>query len=210
MMRYAALAVIWLALACSQGEPTRPETSTDQTIALAHSPAHHGVSATVSAASTPNYGDLDAASANGTAGSLHLSIDAGGGIPRHPDAFIQSVAVFGYAWVDGQTNRGVVAVIHPAIGRDSHQNPDGWHTHPVQLAVGTATSTLCLAGIGTSQGGIAINGGQLRLNMALHQAGIAAADLDIAASFVVVGDAGCPELAPGVRLGVQVLDLQNL
>jgi hypothetical protein len=60
---------------------------------------------------------------------MHLTIDAGGGIPRHPDSFIHSVAVFGYAWADLDTGKGIVAVIHPTIGRDSKQNPDGWHTH---------------------------------------------------------------------------------
>ena len=46
--------------------------------------------------------------------------------------FIRSVAVFGFAWVDLGAGQAVVAVIHPTIGGDSHQNPDGWHTHPEQ------------------------------------------------------------------------------
>jgi hypothetical protein len=40
-------------------------------------------------------------------------------------SFIHSVAVFGYAWADLDTGKGIVAVIHPTIGRDSRQNPDG-------------------------------------------------------------------------------------
>jgi hypothetical protein len=209
-MRYPAIASVLLVLGCSDQEPTRPTPFDADALIQAHSPSHYGVSANVSLLSTPAYTEVNAASAAGTAGSLHLSVDAGGAIPRFPDQFIQSVAVFGYGWVDAQTGRGVVAVIHPLIGRDSHQNPDGWHTHPVTLGGGTASSTFCLAAIGTSQGGISIRGGSLGLNMALRQANVAAGDLDVAASFVVVGDAGCPELAPGVRLGVQVLAAQSL
>ncbi|HUG02261.1 MAG TPA: hypothetical protein VML95_10380 [Longimicrobiales bacterium] len=153
----------------------------------------------------PAYSDLKGASAEGTAGSLHLSVDTEGTIPRHPDAFIGSVAVFGYGWVDGDTGDGVVAVIHPLIGRDSNQNPDGWHTHPVTLGAGSAFD-FCIISIGTSQGGIANTGGNLRLNMAGRQAGLAAEDMDVAASFIVAVDAGCG----GLGLGVKVLDALSL
>jgi hypothetical protein len=209
-MRCLALATTWLALGCFAQEPTQPAPFLDATDIQAHSPAYYGVATTLDAASTPDYTNLDAASAADAGGSLHLSVVASGTIPRFPDGFVRSVAVFGYAWVDGETNRGIVAVIHPTIGRDSHQNPDGWHTHPVLLSAGTASSTFCLAGIGPSQGGLTLRDKVLALNIALRQAGVSATALDVAASFVVVGDAGCAELAPGVRLGVQVLDTQTL
>lgn len=153
----------------------------------------------------PPYSDLTAASADGNRGSLHLSVETAGSIPRHPDTFINSVAVFGYGWVDGDTGDGVVAVIHPLIGRDSNQNPDGWHTHPVTLTGGSAFD-FCIASIGTSQGGIAIVGGMLGLHMAGRQAGLAAEDLDVAASFIVAVDTGCA----GLGLGVKVLDALDL
>ena len=209
-MKRLALSITWLGLGCVEQQPTESAPFLDASIIQAHSPAHHGVSQDVSPASTPDYGQLDGASAAGTAGSLHLSVDASGPISRFPDDFIRSVAVFGYAWVDAETVRGIVAVIHPAIGRDSRQNPNGWHTHPVQLAAGTASSTFCLAEIGTSQGGLSIKDDVLSLNIALWQAGIPASALDVAASFIVAGDAGCPELAPGTRLGVQVQSAQSL
>jgi len=209
-MRSLVLATTWLALGCFAQEPTQPAPFLDATVIQAHSPAYHGVATTLDAASTPDYTKLHAASAADAGGSLHLSVVASGTIPRFPDGFVRSVAVFGYAWVDGETNRGIVAVIHPTIGRDSHQNPDGWHTHPVLLSAGTASSTFCLAGIGPSQGGLTLRDEVLELNIALSQAGVSATALDVAASFVVVGDAGCAELAPGVRLGVQVLDTQTL
>lgn len=170
--------------------------------------AHHPgpASALVLPAALPSYTQLDDATARGTRGSLHLSVDAGGEIPRHDDAFIRSVPVFGYAWVDVGTGRGVVAVIHPAIGRDSRQNPEGWHTHPVQLGAGTASSSFCIVALGTSQGGIGIHDDELRLNMAVRQAGIPAEALDAAAAFVVQQDAGCQ----ATGLGVVVLDLEPL
>ena len=153
----------------------------------------------------PSYTDLDAATARGTQGSLHLWVNAGGGVPRHADAFIRSVPVFGYAWVDLATGSGVVAVIHPLIGRDSRQNPTGWHTHPVQLSTGAAFD-FCIVSLGTTQGGIGIQDDLLRLNIALEQAGISAEVLDVAAAFVVQPDGGCA----ATGLGVDVSDVQVL
>lgn len=171
----------------------------------AHVAAARSAKGPVIASNHLSYTDLTGATARSVQGTLHLSVETAGPVPRFPDAFIGSVAVFGYGWVDGDTGDGVVAVIHPLIGRDSHQNPDGWHTHPVTLAAGNAFD-FCLAGIGTSQGGLSIVGNGLRLRMALRQAGVAADDLDVAAAFIVAVDAGCA----GLGLGVDVLDAQGL
>ncbi len=156
-------------------------------------------------ASTPAYGALDGASASAFGGSLRLSVDAGGPIPRFPDGYIESVAVFGYAWVDGDTGAGLVAVIHPVIGRDSHQNPDGWHTHPVQLTAGAAFD-FCIESIGGSQGGLSLQGDELTVRIAERWAGVSAAALDVAAAFIVRQDAGCA----ATGLGVEVLDTATL
>lgn len=199
--RVANVVLVILSAACSDREPTRAAGDEIQ----AHTPHLRSARAEAVLAASPAYTQLDDASKRGTDGSLHLSVDASGDIPRHPDAFINSVAVFGYAWVDGQTSRGVVAVIHPSIGRDSRQNPDGWHTHPVSLLPGTQASTFCIGSIGRSQGGIAIHDDVLRLQMSEQWAGITAAELDLAASFVVQADAGC-----GMGLGVVVLDTEPL
>ena len=99
-----------------------------------------------------------------------------------------------------------MAVIHPLIGRDSNQNPDNWHTHPVQLTAGAGTSTFCIVSIGTSQGGIALHGAELRVSVAARQAGVAASELDVAASFIVEGNSACT----GSGLGVVVLDAVTL
>ncbi len=178
----------------------------DEALLLAHSPNHSAAAPSI--ASVPAYGGLDDASALGRGPSLHLTVDASGPIPRFPDSYITSVAVFGYAWVDLETGRGIVAVIHPTIGRDSRQNPDGWHTHPVQLTGGTTptgTSDLCIVAIGRSQGGISIRDDLLRVHMSDRWANIPASALDVAAAFVVQGDSGC-----GSGLGVAILDAETL
>lgn len=199
--RVAIVVLVMLSGACSDREPTRAAGDEIQ----AHTPSEQSARVDAVISASPAYTQLDDASKRGTDGSLHLLVNAGGDIPRHPDGFINSVAVFGYAWVDGQTSRGVVAVIHPTIGRDSRQNPDGWHTHPVSLLPGTPTSTFCIGSIGRSQGGIAIHDDVLRLQMSERWAGITAGELDLAASFIVQADAGC-----GVGLGVVVLDAEPL
>ena len=138
----------------------------------------------------PEYTQLESASAEGNQGILHLGVDAGGSIPRHPDGFIQSVPVFGYAWVNTSDGRGIVTVIHPMIGRDSNQNPDGWHTHPVQLSEG-ADFDFCIESIGRSQGGITINGDKLNLNISMRWGGLNVPEITAAAAFIVQPDAGC-------------------
>jgi hypothetical protein len=183
---------------CSEGVVDSGLTDSDREL-LAHTPtARSRPDGSALVVSPPAYGTLDGASARSTPGSLHLSVDAGGAIPRQPDAFIQSVAVFGYAWADLDTGNGLVAVIHPVIGRDSRQNPDGWHTHPVQLAGGTAASNFCAVSIGGSQGGIAIQDDALGTNLSLHWGGLDTSALDVAAAFIVQADAACTATGLGV------------
>ena len=212
------LAATWIGACAEQPSDTQVDnapaagpanpTQSDPEL-LAHTP-RSGVPGAALLAALPDYTQLDGAAVRGSGGSMQLSVDAAGDIPRQPDAFIHSVAVFGYAWADLDTGKGIVAVIHPTIGRDSKQNPDGWHTHPVQLTGGTTTSggtsDFCIVSIGRSQAGIAIQGNLLRTNMALQWAGLDVNALDVAASFVVQADAGCS----GSGLGVAVLDTEAL
>jgi hypothetical protein len=190
--------------ACAE-QPSDTQGDVSDAELLAHTP-RSGVPSAALLALLPDYTQLDSAAVGGSGGSMHLSVDAGGDIPRQPDDFIHSVAVFGYAWADLDTGKGIVAVIHPTIGRDSKQNPDGWHTHPVQLTGGSGTSDFCIVSIGRSQAGIAIQGDLLRTNMALQWTGLDVNALDVAASFVVQVDAGCS----GSGLGVHLLDTENL
>lgn len=210
LLSSAAFAIVTgvLTSACSDNEPTRASMEEGISLLQAHAPTHRAATANALPLQTPDpttsYTGLDAAAGSGTAGSLHLQVDASGPIPRFPDQFISSVAVFGYAWADLDTGKAIVAVIHPVIGRDSRQNPDGWHTHPVQLGAGTkpsGSSDFCIVSIGRSQGGISIHEDLLQLQMAAHWAGTSAVSLDVAASFTVQADAGC---ASG--LGVAVID----
>jgi hypothetical protein len=197
--------------ACADSGLTQATIEDEISLLQAHAPSHDATAA-ASLLSIPDpatsYTGLDAAAVGGTVGSLHLQIDASGPISRFPDQFIGSVAVFGYAWVDLDTGKGIVSVIHPAIGRDSRQNPHGWHTHPVQLGAGTkpaGDSDFCIVSIGRSQGGINIHADVLRLQMAEHWAAISASSLDVAASFIVQADAGCTS-----GLGVAVIDTAAL
>jgi len=133
--------------------------------------------------------------------ALKLSVDTCGNIPRFADSFINGQIVFGYAWLDTSSRilTGVVAAIHPTFD-DSNQNPHAWHTHAVSLSPG-GNSDFCIAGLGTSQGGLSLHGDVMQLNMAENQSDISADNIDLAASFVVVRDETCA----GTGLGVDVL-----
>ena len=166
----------------------------------AHDPSLHRGASSIVTLAVPNYATLESAGAAATGGALKLEADAAGGIPRFGDSYIGSVAVFGYAWADLGSGKAIVAVIHPTIGRDSNQNPDAWHTHPVQLAGGVGASNFCIVSLGTSQAGIAIEGDEIRVNIAQHQAGLSAGDLDVAAAFIVQPEAGCAATGLGVKI----------
>ncbi|HUF64816.1 MAG TPA: hypothetical protein VMM17_02455, partial [Gemmatimonadaceae bacterium] len=157
MNRVAAVvaAVLMVGTACGDADITTVDSGALLSL-VAHDPATHGVGKGVTIQSQHAYADVDGGTAIERGGSAHLTVNAGGSIPRFPDEFITSVAVFGYAWADLQTGAAIVAVIHPVIGRDSRQNPDGWHTHPVQLSGGTSASDFCVVSIGGSQAGIRI------------------------------------------------------
>ncbi len=141
----------------------------------------------------PAYTELSEA----TAGSLHLSVTTGGNIPRFPDSFIQSVLVFGYAWVNTNNGQGLVAAIHPNF-KDSFQNPRAWHTHTVVLSAGTPTSNFCLQQLGTSQAGLSIMSNALGVNAGIAQAGSFIPN--VAGSFVLQQDQGCTATGLGVKI----------
>jgi len=196
MLAIPALVVSFTLAGCD--DLTRPGQSASPTVA-AHDPTRHGGGSAVAISALPDYTTVEGADAASSGGALKLEANVAGGIPRLADTYISGVAVFGYAWADLGTGRGIVAVIHPAIGRDSNQNPDAWHTHPVQLAGGAGTSNFCIVSIGTSQAGIAIVGDVIRVNIAQAQAGLSSGDLDVAAAFIVQPEAGCAATGLGVK-----------
>ena len=122
-----------------------------------------------------------------------LSVTTGATIPRHPDAFIRSNPVVGFAWVDVGTSKAFVATIHPAIGRDSRQNPNGWHAHTVTLATGaTAPNEFCLASIDSSpNAGIQVHGKTMRVNVRARVLPLAASAVDTAVGFTLQQDSAC-------------------
>ena len=136
---------------------------------------------------------------NGQTGTLSATTKAA--IPKHPDAFVRSNPVVGVAWADLQTSKAFVLTIHPVIGRDSHQRPDGWHAHTVTLAGGaTAPNDFCLAGINTSPtAGIVIKGSTIKANVRLSTLPVAPSAIDTAVGFTVQADNACAS-----KLGVRV------
>jgi hypothetical protein len=155
-------------------------------------------------AATPGPDYLDVASWKATAkngSTARVSVTSKASVPRHPDAFIRSNPVVGFAWADLQTSKAFVVTIHPVIGRDSHQNPSGWHAHVVGLAGGaTAPNDFCLAGIEASPtAGITIQGSTVRVEVRRSVLPVAPSAFDTAAGFTVQADAACASKL-GVRL----------
>ncbi len=134
---------------------------------------------------------FSAASKNKKAARLAVTTKAS--IPRHPDAFIRSNPVVGFAWVDNATSKAFVATIHPVLGRDSHQNPRGWHAHTVTLSGGaTPPNDFCLASIDSSPtAGISIHGKTMRANVRKSKLPVAPQAFDLATGFTVQHDTAC-------------------
>jgi hypothetical protein len=130
-----------------------------------------------------------------------LSAATKGAIPRRADAFISSNPVVGVAWADLHTSKAFVLTIHPVLGRDSHQNPAGWHAHTVTLAGGaSAPNDFCLVGIDSSPtAGIAIQGSAIKANVRLSTLPVAPSAFDTAVGFTVQSDAACAS-----KLGVRI------
>jgi hypothetical protein len=122
-----------------------------------------------------------------------LSVTTNAAIPRHPDAFIRSNLVVGFGWVDVGTSKAFVTTIHPTIGRDSRQNPNGWHAHTVTLAGGaTAPNDFCLASIDSAPtAGIQLHGKTMRVNVRARALPFAVSAIDIAVGFTVHSDGAC-------------------
>src|SRR3989442_7371127 len=87
-----------------------------------------------------------------------LSVTTRGNIPIRADDFINSNPIVGLAWADLSSGKVFVATIHPVIGRDSLQNPAGWHAHTATVTGGaTAPHDFCVASIdSTPTAGITI------------------------------------------------------
>ena len=160
------------------------------------------VGVALASAAGPDYLEVTswtAAAKNGQTARLSATTKAA--IPRHPDAFVRSNPVVGVGWVDLGTSKAFVLTIHPVIGRDSHQRPDGWHAHTVALTGGaTAPNDFCLAGIQSSPtAGIVIDGATILANVRSSVLPVPASAIDTAVGFTVQADTACAS-----RLGVRV------
>jgi len=147
-------------------------------------------------ASTSGPGYLSVVSFSATSknpNAARLKVTTKALLPRHPDAFIRSNPVVGLAWVDLATNQAFVVTIHPVLGRDSHQNPRGWHAHTVTLSGGaTSPNDFCLASINSSPtAGISIYGNTMRVNVRKSKLPVAPQAFDIATGFTVQHDTAC-------------------
>lgn len=172
------------------------------------------------AMSVPDITTISSASAGQNGNAIKLSTTVPNDIKANAIATLEDDplnAVFGYGWVDASdTGKGVVAVIHPTF-RDSTQNPDSWHTHPVTLGGGNLFA-FCIDAIGQgtegSQAGISftdsdkedeVKNDTINVSISAKQAGVNASDLDTAASFTVKADLACP-----TGLGVDIEDTEDL
>ena len=55
-------------------------------------------------------------------------------IPQSSDSYIQSIELFGYAWLNSTSYPAdaVVATIHPSYD-DNYEYPELWHTHTISV-----------------------------------------------------------------------------
>lgn len=153
-----------------------------------------GAVAVLAAAPGPGYLEVESWSASlQNENAARLSVTTGGDIPRRPDAFAGSNPVAGLAWADLDTGKAVVATIHPVLGRDSNQNPDGWHAHTATLAGGaTAPNDFCVASIdSTPTAGVQIQDDTMTVNVRADQLPVAPSAFDAAVGFTIQPDSAC-------------------
>jgi hypothetical protein len=148
----------------------------------------------VAKASAPGPPYLAVSSFSATAHHRHLaklSLTTGAPIPRHPDAFIRANLVVGFGWADLDTNRAFVVTIHG--GRDSRQNPRGWHPHMVTFGPGaTAPNDYCFVSIDSSPtAGIQLHGATMRVNVRTRVLPFPVSAIDTAVGFTIQPDAAC-------------------
>jgi hypothetical protein len=122
-----------------------------------------------------------------------LSVTTRGKIPIRADDFINSNPIVGLAWADLSSGKVFVATIHPVIGRDSLQNPAGWHAHTASLSGGaTAPHDFCVASIdSTPTAGIAIEANTMAVNVAASDLPEPPSWFNAAAGFTVQKDSAC-------------------
>lgn len=112
-------------------------------------------------------------------------------IPRHTGI------LGGFAWEYASgPNTVFVAVTHSGV-RDSNQNPDGWHTHNVNLAFGASSgSDACITGLDDTNAGLSIQGNTISVNV--RNSELTGPLSGTVVAFTILPDPGCA----GTGLGV--------
>lgn len=143
--------------------------------------------------------DLTSATKRIAGNSLHLTSTAIGPIPRGDAIFDDTVdkkVSVGHGWLDlddedgdGKIS-GIITGVHPALGRDSKQNPNGLHTHVIEARPSpnpTRTSDYCLVflELGNIQSGIAVNKNTIKSTTSLKKTGIDPDSLDTATAYTI-------------------------
>ena len=124
-----------------------------------------------------------------------LSVTTAANIPKHSqdDPFIPANPVVGFAWADTTAGKAFITTIHPAIGRDSKQNPDAWHAHTVTLAGGqTAPNDFCIVSIDTSPtAGIQIQKNTMNVSVQQSDLPTTTSAVNAITGFTVQADGAC-------------------
>jgi len=139
----------------------------------------------------PPYGTVTGGSVTSNpAGNVYtFTVTTSGKIPHVPDTYITTTAgLVAYGWLDGSGNAVVVA-IHPGAV-DSTQNPNNWHPHTATL-----DGSGCVTSLSDPQGGVAIKGSTLSLQMRASVATVSPSTFSgPPAAFTLVG--GCVASLP--------------
>lgn len=153
-----------------------------------------GVPAVMAAVPGPAYLAVTSFSAVAqNAETATLFVTTMGDIPRRADSFINANPAVGLAWADLDNGKVFVAVIHPVLGRDSLQNPNGWHVHTATVTGGaTAPHDFCVASIdSTPTAGISIDGNTMQVNVRLSSLPVSPGAFNAAAGFTLQPDSAC-------------------
>ena len=152
-------------------------------------------------AQAPSYTTVTSSdvTSNPTGKVYYFSATTGGNIPHVADDYINEVLVFGYAWLDVNSDpiNAVVVTIHPTF-RDSAQNPNHWHPHIAKLqktddcagyGLGLQVvnaSDLYKNGPASPNGGISINKNTITLRLNADDATVSPSTFDAATAFTIV------------------------
>ncbi len=161
-----------------------------------------------SASASDTWLSVDSSNIAQKGNNIQLTIDAANTIPKNAGEGV--LAGFGWFYASGPDAVFAVTTHNPV--RDSHQNPDKWHVHNVQVSASDdlAIADACIASLsGYVQAGISIKGDKMQINT--NQNSLSGTLADDAVAFHIVNDAvACPNetvLAngndSGLNLGVK-------